>query len=36
MTLDEATFVRLAGDTVRPQDRVDAARIREVFDLKEP
>ena len=23
-------------DTVRPQDRVDAARIREVFDLKEP
>jgi Nucleotidyl transferase AbiEii toxin, Type IV TA system len=26
---------RMKKDTVRPQDRVDAARIREVFDLDE-
>ena len=30
-----ATLYKMKKDTVRPQDRVDAERIREVFDLKE-
>jgi hypothetical protein len=27
---------RMKKDTVRPQDRVDAARIRDAFDLEDP
>jgi len=41
MTLEEAKavwprlFYRMKKDTVRPQDRADAARIREAFDLED-
>jgi hypothetical protein len=31
-----AALYRMKRDTVRPQDRIDAANLRDMFDIEEP